>query len=175
MGAGFSLEIVDLNKDGNNDVMVINHTHHNQPDPQDAVPSSVFGYEIPTDYQSADWTRHTLLTGLQTLKGGFGQASPGHAVHFYPGTDESGRPWIHVDGDGAMNSYVLEPIVTVPETDPEYGWEYNEHIVLELENSITGQAAVKDVNGDGWKEIFEAAFDMGKIYIFTFAPETPAP
>ena len=136
---------------------------------RDHLGSYLFVYEFPVGigaYQTADWDRHDILTNIQTLKVGDGQASPGQALTFHPDlSDTTGKPWIHVNGDGSQKTHILEPLSEDPAD-----WSYQEHIAMITENSVTGQSVIKDVNGDDYVEILVPAYDLGKIYIFTFAP-----
>ena len=49
------------------------------------------------------------------------------------------------------------------------------YITLIAEDSITGQSAIKDVNGDGFVELLIPVFYLNKIFIFTFAQDTSSP
>ncbi len=76
IGSAFDLEVVELNGDGRPDLLATTH--------EGGSTASIFADEIPTDFKTASWTRHTLLTGIKTEKGGFHQASPGTAFAVQP-------------------------------------------------------------------------------------------
>jgi len=177
-GAGFGLSVTDLNNDGVLDLLATNHSNHNPDDPEDPIPSSVFAYEFPVGigaYQTEDWTRHVLLTDIETLCTATSmQAAPGRATAFHPNVNDTGftKPWIHINGDGSMKTHILEP--QYPDDPTDWTYKQPEHITLIAEDSITGQTAIKDVNGDGYVELFIPVYYLDKIFIFTFAPETPS-
>jgi len=173
LGPGFDLSVADLNNDGTADLLATNHTNHDPEDPNDVIPSSVFAYEFPPglyEYRTADWQRHVLLTDIITPSED--ELSPGRATAFHPNVNDRGikKPWIHIDGDGTLKTHILQPVD--PDNSTDWTYQVPEHITLVTEESIIGQSAIKDVNGDGWVELFIPAYNLGKVFIFTFAPET---
>lgn len=157
LGSAFALEVVDLNADGRVELLVTNHENQ-------ASRSAVFAYEIPADARRGEWKRHTLLTGIPTY-GGMGQASPGHAISFFPRVDDlGGRPWIVVSGDGARQAYLLRPAATA-----DRPWAYESKVFFKS-SGIVGMPAVGDVNDDGYADLFVPAYGEGLVYSFTFAP-----
>ena len=158
LGSAFDVQLADLNNDGDVELLVTNHESDDE--------AAVFAYEVPGDIYNDTWVRHTLIDGIPTNKGGQGQASPGQALAFYPNSnDQQGKPWIHVNGDGSMQSHLL-----VPSSLATNDWRYEEHIIMTANNSVIGQTAIKDVNGDGWVELFIPAYDENAIHVYSFAP-----
>ncbi|NJM10255.1 MAG: VCBS repeat-containing protein [Bdellovibrionaceae bacterium] len=82
IGAGFDVDVQDLNNDGRPELLVTNHE-------SEAAKSGVFAYEMPDDLKTGEWKRHTLVIGIETRQSGIGQASPGAAKVFYPETPRS--------------------------------------------------------------------------------------
>ena len=76
VGSAFDLELADLNGDSQQDLLVSNH--------EADAKAAIFAYEIPADYKTAVWTRHTLLDSIKTEKDGRNQASPGTAFAIQP-------------------------------------------------------------------------------------------
>ena len=154
LGYGFDLSYVDLNKDGKLDILATNH--------EDDENAAVLAYEIPKNITQGSWTKHFLLKGIETLKKGYKEASPGTAVAFYPEVKNTqGKPWIVVSGDGSMRAHLLVP--------GESDFEYEEKILVNTGGTV-GEIAVADVDDDGYSEIFIPAYDKNKIYIHRVIP-----
>ncbi len=157
LGSAFDVQVVDLNRDGNFDLLVTNHE-------ADAA-AAVFAYVVPKDLRGGPFERHTLLQGIETRQGGIRQASPGAAVAFQPYSKVSaGKPFILVNGDGSQRAHLL-----VPRSQDKGDWSYEERILLDAKATV-GMSAVGDVDGDGWTEIFVPAYDKNEIHTFTFKP-----
>ena len=153
LGAGFDLSLVDLNGDGRKEILATNHT----------AKGAVYAYEIPQELTQTPWVRHTLLDGIATTASGFGQASPGKAIAFYPNSRQaSGKPHIVVAGDGAQMAFLLNPVSSDPND-----WTYRQQIILTVKSGVIGQIAVGDVDGDGMSEIFIPAYDENAIHVFS--------
>ena len=155
VGTPFDLEFADLMGNGRQALVLTNH--------EGGQRGAVYAYEIPKDWKSAAWPRHTLLAGIQTRQGGPGAASPGAPVVFYPG-EAAGKPWILVAGDGSQRAHLLTPN-SADATD----WGYTESIVADVRGTV-GKVAVGDVDGDGHPEIFVPAYDGNKILMFSVKP-----
>lgn len=158
LGAAFDVSVADLNNDGRKDLLVTNHEAQ-------ANKAAVFAYEVPQDLKTGSFTRHTLLTNIETRNGGMNQASPGAAFAFHPNVHQtSGKPQIMVSGDGSQRVHWL-----VPTSSSTNSWSYEERILVDVGGTV-GQLAIADVNHDGFVEVFVPAYDGNKIYAFTFAP-----
>jgi hypothetical protein len=153
IGAAFDLELVDLNGDSHLDLLATNH--------EGGGSASIFAYEIPADYKNGTWTRHTLLTGIKTEKGGMNQASPGSAFAVQPAPAAPlKKPWIIAGGDGSTKVHRLIPV-----SDEPGNWSYVEDVMLDS-NSTIGQITFGDIDQDGRLELFVPAYDDNKIHIF---------
>lgn len=155
LGSAFDLEVVDLDGDGRRELLATNH--------EGDATASVFAYEIPDRPFEASWPRHTLLTGMETLQGGYKQASPGAAQAFRPGPGR-GRPWILVAGDGSQRAHLL-----VPRSEEAGTWGYAEHVIVNGGGTV-GLPAVGDVDGDGWAELFVPVWDKDEIHVLRCGP-----
>lgn len=158
LGSAFDVAVVDLNKDGRNDLLVTNHEAR-------ADKAAVFAYEVPSDVKTGTFVRLTLLTNIETRNGGMNQASPGAAFAFHPKVSETAsKPHIMVSGDGSQRVHWL-----IPSSQSANDWQYEERILIDVKGTV-GQLAIADINGDGYSEIFVPAYDANKIYAFTFSP-----
>jgi hypothetical protein len=156
LGSAFDVEVVDLNKDGKDDLLVTNHESN--------ANAAVLAYEVPADFKKGEFTRHILIKGIETRQGGFNQASPGQAVAFHPETKRTeDKPSIIVAGDGSQRAHLL-----TPKSSSASDWTYEENVVVNA-GSTVGQIAVGDVNNDGFTELFVPAYDKHQITVLTFA------
>jgi hypothetical protein len=159
LGSAFDVQLDDLNRDGNLDLLVTNH--------EADAKASVFAYEFdPSSLQIKH--RHTLLTGIETRQKAIKSASPGPVMTFFPTTVNGikpNKPWILVSGDGSQRAHVLVPV----EPSDTLNWIYREH-VLWNPSSTVGQSAVADIDGDGRVEIFMPAYDANKVAVYTLEP-----
>ncbi|MBM3382069.1 MAG: hypothetical protein FJY29_06460 [Betaproteobacteria bacterium] len=160
LGSAFDVQIDDLNRDGQLDLLVTNH--------EGDLKASVFAYEFDPISLKIHM-RHTLLTGIETRQKAIKSASPGPVMTFYPSTTEGltpHKPWILVSGDGSQKAHILVPRADRDSKD----WQYQEH-VLWNPTSTVGQSAVADIDGDGRVEIFIPAYDANQVSVFTLEPK----
>jgi hypothetical protein len=159
LGSPFDLQLTDVNNDGQLDLLVTNHEKSKE--------AGVFAYEIPKDFKTEEWTRHTLYQGFVTRSGPFNrfQASPGTATAFHPNVaDKDRKPCILVSGDGTQQAHILRPRSESPED-----WSFEESVLIDTGGTV-GKCAVGDVDGDNYAEVFVPAYDQDLIHAFTFAP-----
>ncbi|KAJ3106771.1 hypothetical protein HDU96_008119 [Phlyctochytrium bullatum] len=159
VGNGFDLELVDVNGDGKTDLLVTNHQNATE------VPTgAIYAYEIPTDIVNGSWKKHVLLENIPVNRPGQNQASPGAAHAFHPRTSDAGKskPWIVASGDGSQMVHVIAP----KSQDPN-DWTYSEFILHDCNNTV-GAVAVKDVDRDGWADVFVPCYNSGEVFAFSF-------
>ena len=151
-GSAFDLEVADLNGDGRRDVVLTNHENN--------ANASVFAYEIPADWRTGLWPRHTLVSGIETRQGGMGPASPGAPV-VVPGATRDGKALILVAGDGSQRVHLLSPSSSV-----KTEWRYQFTDLDDLKCTV-GQLAAADLDGDGLIEVLAPAYDQHQIHVYT--------
>ena len=154
IGAAFDLSLADLNNDGKLDLLVTNHM-------SDAR-ASIFGYDIPSDYKTGEFKRHTLLSGILTKIRGPNQAAPGTAIA-WP-TQSGKKPNIVAAGDGSGQVHVLKPASEDPDD-----WAYTAESALNTTSTIGGMA-LGTPQADGSTPLYVPAYDESKIYILKLEP-----
>eukprot|EP00057_Strongylocentrotus_purpuratus_P004366 XP_003728542.1 PREDICTED: uncharacterized protein LOC100889205 [Strongylocentrotus purpuratus] len=157
----FDAEIVDINGDGNLDLLVsINSMTNGQ----------VVVYEMPDDWATGTWTRHLIAEGFKPhgriVTEGMG--SPGTTFTFRPNLKESAsnKPQIMLTGDDDSTIYVFEA-----ESDSNSNnWSYTQTAIFEAESGTVGAPSVRDVDGDDYVEVFVPAYSDGSLHVLTYTP-----
>ncbi|XP_071095835.1 uncharacterized protein [Haliotis cracherodii] len=153
-GAVFDVQAVDLNGDGGLDLLVTGN---------DAHTAYVYSYEIPADFRTGKFQRHTLAGGFSPRLKGIGHGAPGSAQTVFPTSHTNGKPVIVLSGDDDGRAYVLKPSST------SHGdWTYDKETFLDVGQGTVGEIAIKDVDGDGYGEVFVPAYTQGYVYVYTF-------
>ncbi|CAG2220256.1 unnamed protein product [Mytilus edulis] len=105
IGNVFDVTVTDLNNDGKPDLLVTNNGEI----------GSLYAYEVPTDFRSGDFKRHSIATGFKPGKSGTGKGAPGAAMPVYPNTKvNASKPSILLSGDDDGKAYYLEPVSNEP-------------------------------------------------------------
>ena len=151
---GFDLTIFDLNNDKKDDVLI---TYNSD---QPSV-SSMWAYEIPTNWKTAPWPSHKITSGIITKKSGQGSGAPGAAIPFYPDASQIGKskPWIALSGDDGFDCWLYEPL--------EKDWTYRNTTFLKTVGTV-GKISVADTNGNGMAELYVPEYGGGKVDAFEF-------
>eukprot|EP00051_Salpingoeca_urceolata_P014863 m.189660 g.189660 ORF g.189660 m.189660 type:complete len:421 (+) comp18212_c0_seq5:173-1435(+) len=150
IGPPESLNLVDLNADGNMELLVNSHVG--------GQGGGVYAFTLPKTGKSA---KYTLATGFPVTEKGSNQASPGILTPFFPTANEtSGPPHILVAGDGSQAAYLMTPTGN---------FTYNRTTIVTVDGVI-GQVAAADIDNDGYSEFFVPDYDKGKLSAYTFAP-----
>jgi len=155
-GKLFSVEPIDLDGDGLEELLVTNH--------QDKIEeSAVFGYEVPwNDLQNGEFTKHILAINIfNTVSFDDGVASPGFARAFHPqvGTT-SGPKHIIVAGDGSLDVWHLRPI-----PGERFGYEARQ---VSEPRGTTGEMLLDDFDGDGIMDVLVPDNDNWDLRLITF-------
>jgi len=157
-GKLFSVEPVDIDGDGIEELLVTNHQAKIEE-------SAVFGYEVPwDDLQNGEYKKHTLAIDIFETVGADendGVASPGFAYAFYPqvGTT-SGPKHIIVAGDGSLDVWHLRPIPGV-----RFGYEPRQ---VAEPRGTTGELLLDDFDGDGIMDVLVPDNDNWDLRVITF-------
>lgn len=78
IGSAYNVSLVDLNGDGNRQLMVNNHETKNKN-------TGIWAYEFPADLMNDDWTRYPLATGFHNAFSiTVPNMSPGYGYAVYP-------------------------------------------------------------------------------------------
>lgn len=154
IGLGYHMEFVDIDHDG--DIELVAGNHNNQDDPrwQDengelVTPPGMYIFEIPDDPRaSSQWTRRVISENFRVgINWGSNPGSQGVPGIFNVGDiNNDGRLDVAVPGDGNDSLYAF-----IQNRDGSF----SEHIV-EQGHFTYGMAMVADVNGDGRNEIVAA-------------------
>jgi len=136
----------------------------------EAKNGSLYAWSVPEDFISGEWPRVTLDTNFHPNSMLFGETmSPGSAVAFHPSTAaklSGAKPLILLSGDDDGNHYVLQ----ATSADAE-DWSYQRQTLVETGKTTAGQVTVADLDDDGYNELVLAGYTIGKLYVFTYAPE----
>jgi len=153
----FDVEVVDVNNDGRLDLLVTINSVFN---------GTLLVYEIPDDFRTGEYTKHVLASGFFSRSGLNGGGAPGQAIAFRPQTSMTGKPWILMSGDDEGTCYYY-----VPNSEDPSDWTYEQVLFLDNgEGNIVGKPSVADFDGDGYAEMFVAAWTEGALRAYTFAP-----
>ena len=194
-GFPFDVEVVDLNHDGQAEVLATNHQPDQcTPPTSSAVPGRVYVVEPPRsgDIFGDTWTTRILLDNIvpnPSLPGATppGRLAPGAAKAFWPLRFLEGRtkPWIVVGGDEASRVWVLRPSRPFDPND----WSYDSAVVFDINqfygaattqtpdelgitvSTIGGVAVRYDRPGRfGWAEIYIPVFEGRDVHVLSFRP-----
>ena len=171
-GHGFDLQLKDLNKDGKDDIVFTNHQPPIVSEKKNKFYGRMYAYEIPKDIKKGEFKRHILIDNIKVMKKEAMQnteMSPGAFVVFQPKVgDNTRKPTILLSGDGASEAFIL----SAKSEDPS-NWEYNTTALYQNYGfdpkkilSVTGKAAVGDVDGDGYVELFIPWYEADYIDIW---------
>lgn len=78
----------------------------------------------------------------------------------------SNKPQIMLTGDDDSTIYVFEA-----ESDSNSNnWSYTQTVIFEAESGTVGAPSVRDVDGDGYVEVFVPAYSDGSLHVLTYQP-----
>ena len=161
----YSVALVDLNGDGNKELLVNNHE-------KDDKTNGVYAYTLPSDLMTGDWEKSTLASGFKNARSLFvPNMAPGFPYAVWPqGYKQGERAHILVAGDGDHDAHVLMP------TGDASSFEYEDEVIVQAGGTV-GALATADLDGDGWLEMYMPNYDKGYIQVYTLSAaastETP--
>ncbi|XP_055958615.1 uncharacterized protein LOC126830593 [Patella vulgata] len=155
--AVFDVDVVDLDKDGKLDLLVTSN---------DAKSAAMYAFEIPSDFRTGTFKEHVIATGFAPRASGLGKGAPGSPEVVYENEHhKNGKPMIILSGDDDGRAHLLKPRST------SHGdFTYSMETILDVGSGTVGKIAHKDVDGDGYPEVFIPAYNAGKVYVYTFKP-----
>lgn len=160
IGAVYDVQIVDIMKDGKQQLLVNDHIG-------DGTKNGVFLYEFPNghypDPKGKAFTKHQIAGGFNT-SGGVGVGAPGFAVPFDLNVKEDrNKPFkIGVAGDGNFITWELT-------VEDKKKMKYKKEVIRSV-GGTSGIMAFGDVDGDGWTEAFVPYYEENLIYVYTANP-----
>lgn len=156
-GQFFDIKIVDLDLDGNLDLLVTNHQGI-----KDEIKGSLYYYTINGGtFRNGTFTRNVIYDNFPATKSGIKSAAPGSAKPFYPLANVKGkRPYLLVAGDCAENLYIFEPNDYNP-------LSYTLIWTHDYEDTVGG-ITIADINQDGVNEFAVAVYEKNFVDVYTF-------
>ena len=161
--AAYNVSMVDLNSDGNRELLVNNHETKNSK-------TGIWAYEFPEDPMNDDWTRKTVASDFHNaFSMTVPNMSPGFAYAIYPnGYHYEERAHILVAGDGDHSAHILYPSGDATE------FNYDNEIFADAKGTV-GCLATSDYDEDEWLEVWMPNYDKSYIELFKIsaAPASP--
>ena len=68
-------------------------------------------------------------------------------------------------GDDGGRAYLLQP-----SSNAGPDWSYQQSTILDVGTGTVGGIAARDVDDDGYSEVFMPSFNEGVVHVFTFNP-----
>lgn len=136
--SAYNVSMVDLNNDGNRQLLVNNHETKNKK-------TGIFAYEFPADLMNDDWTRQTVASDFHNaFSMTVPNMAPGFAYAMYPnGQKKDERMHILVAGDGDHAAHVLYP------SGEAANFDYTNEI-FDYAGGTVGALAMSDLDNNGW-------------------------
>ena len=152
--SAYNVAMVDLNGDGNRELLVNNHETKDSKD-------GIWAYQFPKDPMNDDWTRYTVASNFHNAFSlTVPNMSPGFAYAICPsrcGRNE--RKHILVAGDGDHSAHTLYP------TGDASQFQYEDTIFDDAKGTV-GALAFSDLDADGWQEVWVPNYDKSTVELF---------
>jgi len=152
----YMVRIVDLNKDGDRQLLVNNHE-------EDDDTNGVFAYSFPRNIWSGDWKKTTLASNFKNARSLFiPNMSPGFPYDFYPKVSDTTKkhvkPHIVVAGDGDHTAHIMT-------STGDLTYDMDD---IKNEKGTVGALAWSDLDEDDWQELWVPNYDSSYIEVFRF-------
>ena len=136
--SAYNVAMVDLNSDGNNQLLVNNH------ETEDSK-NGIWAYEFPKDPMNDNWTRKVIAQDFHNASSLFvPNMAPGFAYAVNPnGYKKKQRQHIFVAGDGDHSAHALYP------TGDKDVFEYTDTVFSDAKGTV-GALAFSDLDEDNW-------------------------
>ncbi|ESP02367.1 hypothetical protein LOTGIDRAFT_205101 [Lottia gigantea] len=152
--AVFDVKATDLDHDGKLDLLVTSNDAHD---------ASMYIFEIPSDFRTGAFKKHVIATKFASRTGGVGKGAPGSPLVFYPQVKKTNvKPWILLSGDDDGRAHLLKP-----RSEAHGDFKYSMEDVLDVGSGTVGKIAAKDVDGDGYSEVFIPGYNQGLVHVYT--------
>eukprot|EP00466_Bigelowiella_natans_P001521 jgi/Bigna1/89661/estExt_fgenesh1_pg.C_530052 len=159
LGHGFACSWVDLNRDGNLELLATNHKIRG---------GAVYAYEWAHGVNPSEAdpiARHVLADGFHATKPLPGFASPGKASEVLPHGNSSTLPHIIVSADNENDVFHLIPVL---DAAGKFEFQYTKEKLPEAVGSDIGQIAVGDTDGDGFADVYVPLYDSDIVLHYEF-------
>ncbi len=151
LGKTFDLELVDLNNDGELELLVTNHQGK-----KDTPTGSIYAFTPVKSgpIESWTWTMRVLLSKIPVRNSGQNEASPGSAFAL-PLYNTKGYPYLVAGGDGSQEAYLLTP--------SDIAYEYTSSVITNCEGTV-GELHFDRL--DGQDLLMVPCYDANEIRFF---------
>jgi hypothetical protein len=153
----YTVALVDLNADGQKQLLVNNHETSSKT-------NGIWAYTLPedNDLMNGEFTKMTIATGF---KNAFSltvpNMSPGFPYAVWPnGWHENERAHIFVAGDGDHKAHVL-----YPSGENSADMEYVDDVMASTSGTVAA-LAFSDLDEDGWTEVWMPIWDNSTMEVF---------
>lgn len=154
----YDSQIIDLNGDGNLDILVSCSNHEN---------GKLIAYESPLSWERGIWRKHVIHDGFAPPGLGLleSMGSPGSPLALFPSINENRKkPMIFLSGKDDGKVYAFEAV----DDDDSTNWSYSNHTIYTSPLGSVGKISAADVTGDGDIEIFIPAYAAGMFNTYSY-------